>query len=435
MRTPLVQLCAVSEDQTSNSWEPLLEMLREGPACDNYPGLEPMNSFVCLPFKGKIQFVTANAISREGNKPCFVVMDQTETWLQNNGGVKLAATLRRNLGKTGGSSIESPNAFIPGQESVAETSANYYLTIREGKARDEGLLYDHREWPPDTDMLDRDSLMAGLEYAYGESAESQGGWVDLDRIIAEIWDPATDPQSSRQYYGNAITHASDSWLSQPEWAAIADPLKVVADKETIALGFDGSRHASTQVTDATALVGCRISDGHLFPIAVWEQPDNVRDWWAPTAEIDATVRDVFRRYNVAAFYADPAADWRSYVAGWEADFHDKLQVKVSAAHPIEWWMGGQNLSKTVRATAQFHSAVTHKEMTHDGSSTMTRHILNSRRRESRSGLVIAKDFPESPRKIDAAIAGILAWQARLDAIGRGVLVNETKRRSRAIRRF
>jgi hypothetical protein len=33
-----VQLAAVSEDQTKNSWTPLLEMLRDGPVVDNYPG-------------------------------------------------------------------------------------------------------------------------------------------------------------------------------------------------------------------------------------------------------------------------------------------------------------------------------------------------------------------------------------------------------------
>jgi hypothetical protein len=33
---------------------------------------------------------------------------------------------------------------------------------------------------------------------------------------------------------------------------------------------------------------------------------------------------------------------------------------------------------------------------------------------------IAKDHPDSPRKIDAAVAAVLAWQARLDAIAAGV---------------
>lgn len=435
VRTPLVQLAAVSEDQTANSWGPLLEMLREGPVLDNYPGLEPMNSFINLPDKGRIEFVTSASTSREGNRPVFCVLDQTETWLTNNGGVKLAATLRRNLGKTSGASIESPNAYVPGEGSVAEASANFHANILEGRTRDDGLLYDHREAPPDTDMSDRDALLRGLAIAYGESAEVNGGWVDLDRIVAEIWDPATDPQDARRYYLNAITHATDSWLSQPEWAAIADPLTVVADDEMIVLGFDGSRHRSDVVTDATALIGCRVSDGHVFPIQVWEQPDTVKDWWAPTTEIDATVRDAFKRWNVVALYADPAADWRSFVAGWEADFGDRLQVKVTTTHPCEWWMGGQNLTKTVRALEAFRSAVVHKELTHDGSSVLTRHVLNARRRQSRVGLTIAKDFPESPRKIDAAVAATLAWAARTDAVSKGVLAAQAKRRSRVIRRF
>lgn len=359
----------------------------------------------------------------------------TETWLSNNGGIKLAATLRRNLAKVGGTSIEAPNAYVPGEGSVAESSARFFMKIREGRAKNNGLLYDHREWPPDTDLTNRESLLHGLGIAYGESADVNGGWVDLERLVGEIWDPDTDPQDARRYYGNAITHAQDSWLSQPQWAAVADPLNIVADDEMIALGFDGSRRRAEDIADATALIGCRISDGHLFPIRVWEQPDNEIDWWAPTLEIDATVRDAFKRWNVVAFYADPAADWRSYVAGWEASFHDKLKVKSTHQHPIEWWMGGQNLSKTVQATLQFHSAVANRELTHDGSSVLTRHVLNARRRQTRAGIQIAKDFPTSPRKIDAAVAAILAWQARLDAIGKGVLVNETKKRSNRIRRY
>jgi hypothetical protein len=31
MLTPLVHIAAVSEEQTNNTWQPLLEMLREGP--------------------------------------------------------------------------------------------------------------------------------------------------------------------------------------------------------------------------------------------------------------------------------------------------------------------------------------------------------------------------------------------------------------------
>lgn len=421
VRTPLVQLAAVSEDQTKNSWTPLLEMLREGPVIDEYPGLEPMDTFVNLP-KGRMEPVTSAATSREGNKPVFAVLDQTEEWRPSNGGKRLAATIRRNAGKVGGSTVESPNAFVPGQESVAESSASYARALTEKRAAQEGLLYDHREAPPETDMADRESLVSGLTVAYGDSAEPAGGWVDLDRIAAEVWDPDTDPQDARRFYLNQITHATDSWLSQPEWSGCSDASKVIGDNDAVVLGFDGSRHRSRGVTDATALVGCRVSDGHMFLVECWEQPDGPagRDWWAPTVEIDAAVRDALQRWRVVGMYADPAADWRSFVAGWEADFGADLPVKATRQHPIEWWMGGRNAVKTARALEQFHSAIVHKEMSHDGGSVLTRHMLQARRRESTSGIQIAKDHPDSPRKIDAAVAATLAWQARLDAVAAGI---------------
>jgi hypothetical protein len=424
VRTPWVQLAAVSEDQTRNAWSPLLEMLREGPVMETW-GLEPLETFVNLP-RGRIEFVTSAATSREGNRPVFAVLDQTEEWKPSNGGVRLAATIRRNLGKTGGTSIESPNAYEPGAGSVAEDSAEFWKRIRDGRTKDEGLLYDHREAPPETDMADRDSLLAGLTYAYGDSAEVNGGWVDLDRIIAEVWDPATDPQDARRFYLNQITHASDAWLSQPEWAGCSHPETVVADREAITLGFDGSRKRARGVTDATALIGCRVSDGHLFELAIWEQPAGAtgEGWQVPTTEVDAAVAMAFDRYNVVGFFADPAL-WESYVAGWEAKYHKRLKVKSTRDHPIEWWMTGGRSGLVVRALEQFHSAVVDGELSHDGSFTLTRHVLNARRRPSRSGIQIAKEHPDSPRKIDAAVAAVLAWQARLAAVAAGAGADTT----------
>ncbi|NUK72107.1 terminase [Streptomyces lunaelactis] len=420
VRTPWLQLAAVSEDQTKNAWAPLLEMLREGPVMDDYPGIEPLDTFVVLP-QGRIEYVTSAATSREGNRPIWCVLDQTEEWRQSNGGVRLAATLRRNLGKTGGTSVESPNAYVPGAGSVAENSAEYFKGIREGRARDKGLLYDHREAPADTELGDRDSLMRGLAHAYGDSAVPAGGWVNLERIAAEIWDPDTDPQDARRFYLGQITHASDSWISQPEWAAVTKADAVLADKDTIVLGFDGSRRRSHAVTDATALVGCRVSDGHLFLLGCWEQPDGPqgRDWEVPTTEVLATVADAFKRYRVVGMYADPAK-WESHVATWEAKYGRRLKVKSSMAHPIEWWMTGGRSALIVRALEKFRSSVVDQELSHDGSSVLTRHILNARRRESRSGIQIMKEHPESPRKIDAAVAAVLAWQCRVDAVAKGL---------------
>jgi hypothetical protein len=413
LRTPLIQLAAVSEDQTANAYGPLLEMLREGPVMDSYR-VDPMETFVSLP-KGRIEFITSAARSREGNRPVFAALDQTEAWVPSNGGVNLAAVLRRNLGKVGGCSIETPNAFLPGENSVAEKSASYAADIIEGRVRDDGLLYDHREAPADTELADRDSLMRGLRFAYGDSAQDAGGWVDLERIVAEIYDPATDPQDARRFYLNQVTHASDSWVSSPEWqSCYAD--KVIADKDAIVLGFDGSRGRSRGKADATALVGCRVSDGHLFEIQVWEQPSGPqgRDWTPNAIEVDNMVRQSFTRWNVVGFYADPSG-WTEWTAKWEAAFGRKLRVKASQREPIALWPRGKN-TIAVDAIENLRQSIVSGECSHDGSSALTRHVLNARRRASRNGYLIYKAYPESPDKIDAAYAAAMAWRARTDAI-------------------
>ncbi len=415
---PKVQIVAVSEDQTVNTWEPLLEMATNGPVYDNYE-IDPMQTFVAVP-RGIIEAVTSSGTSREGFRPVFSALDQTESWVPSVGGPKLAATIRRNLAKVNGCSVETPNAFEPGAGSVAERSFAAVAKQNEGRTRiATGMLFDHREAPPDTDPTDEASLRAGLAYAYGDSADVAGGWVSLDRIVADYWDPDTDPQDARRFYLNQITHASDAWLSQPELGAITDATKVVADRDVVVLGFDGSRKRNYATTDATAIIGCRVSDGHLFEVGVWEQPTGPAGdkWEVPVAQVEAALHGAFARYRVVGLFADPAK-WESYVAQWEARYGRQLKVKASRDHPMHWWMNRP--TAVVSAVGQMHTAIVQGECTISGESALVRHLLNARRRTSRAGIQIAKAHPESADKIDAAYAAVLAWQARLAAIAAGV---------------
>lgn len=433
------QILGVSEDQTANTWDPLLDMIREGPLV-NEPGVEAMETFVNVP-RGKIEAVTSSATSREGFRPIFAVFDQTESWLPTNGGKKLAAAVRRNLTKTGGASVETPNSFRPGFDSVAEDSFKAWRLQQEGRLKNStGILFDHREAPADTDITERESMLVGLRQAYGcsanaacylaergDHAEHEPGWAELPRILADFWDPATDPADGRMYFLNQITSASDAWVTQPEWKACGperdQPERVVDKREPITLGFDGSRSRARGKADATALVGCTVRDGHVFQIRVWEQPDNVTEWEVPTAEVDAEVRDAFKRFNVVGFYADPAK-WESYVADWEAKYGPSLKVG-SSQHPVAWWMTGGRSGLISKAVGQFHTAIVQREMTHDGSSTLTRHVLNARRKVRGETVQIGKEHPDSPNKIDAAVAAVLAWQARLDALAKGIGATRT----------
>ena len=427
VRTPLVQFAAVNEEQTRNAFDPLLEMLRQGPVLDYYD-VDPMETFVALP-KGRIEYITAAATSKEGAKPVFAALDQTEGWIRSNGGVNLAAVLRRNAGKIGGTTIETPNAYRPGMGSVSEATAEYHASIKEGRAREEGLLYDHREAPADTDMADKDSLYKGLLHVYGDSAEDNGGWVDLGRIMQEIWDPATDPQDARQFYLNQVTHASDSWMSRPELMGAADSTVVVPDGERVVLGFDGSKGRSRGKADATALVGMSVDSKHLFTIKVWERSDaDPQDWSPNPAEVDAVVRETFQKFNVLGFYADPSG-WTGQIAQWEADFGRRLRVKASRDAPISAWPRGKD-TKVSEHVEKLRQALVMREITWDGGSALMRHILNARRRSTRTGYLLYKQFPDSPDKIDAAYAAVMAYKAYIDALSRGAAKRGFQRRKR-----
>ena len=434
VRTPIVQIAAVSETQTKNTWAPLLEML-DGPVLQAYPGLEPMDTMVNLP-RGKIEYIASSARSVKGNKPVFAVLDQTEEWVTSNGGLNLYEKMKNNAAKIGGTFVESPNAYIPGQGSVAEGSAAFWAAIQEGRAKDDGLHYDHREAPADTDMAKRESLIAGLRLTYGDSSGHPDGCVlhepacppghvDLDMLVATIWDPTSDPQESRADFLNQITHASDSWISSPEWGAVADATKNLADKDVVALGFDGSVR-----DDSTALVACRVEDGHLQLLGCWEKPNGPAGdaWQVDRVEVDAAVAAAFDRFTVVGFYADPAF-WADALDRWTQEFGRRLRVKATQYRPIEWWTNRPKYM--VEALQRFHGAVLGQQLSHDGGVTLTRHILNARRRVGRAGVTISKEFPSSPRKIDAAMAAVLAYECRGDAVAAGLARSRKKRSRRA----
>lgn len=441
VRTPLVHVAAVSEDQTNNTWQPMVEMLREdAPIHDTYRGIEPFDTVVNLR-RGKIEKRTSSGRTVKGAPTTFAVLDQTEEWVPSNGGPALAQKIRTNTAKNGGRTIESPNAYIPGENSVAEKSAQTATAAREGRTRlEQPILWDHRESPAETDMTDRDSLVHGLRVSYGDSSGHPDGCVlhdppcppghvDLDAQIAIIWDPATDVQTARSDYLNQITHASDSWVSQPEWSACMDLDKVIAPTDQVVLGFDGSRGRNRGKADATALVGCRISDGHFFEVKVWEQPDGPRgrDWTPNAIEVDAVVREQFDRYKVVGLYADPSG-WAEYTARWEAAFNRRLRVRATQQAPINVWPRGKD-ARVEEYVERLRLAIANGELTHDGSSALARHVLNARRRTTATGYRLYKAYPDSPDKIDAAYAAVMAWKARTDALAKGL---GRTRRGRAI---
>ena len=419
---PVIRCLATEEGQAGNTYDNVHYNLTEGPLANGLPRDAAGLTRIFLPGGGEIIPSTASNSSKDGGKETFVVFDETHLYTTREL-KRMYDTVRRNLAKRKAAepwSLETSTMYLPGEKSVAEETHDLAKLIREGKARMERLLFDHREADPDIDLTDEDQVRAGIKETYGPFAEV----MDVERILAEFYDPRNDPQDSRRYYFNQPTSSKDAFISSPEWMACSAS-KTVSKGDEITLGFDGSRKRTRGLTDATALIGCRVSDGHLFEIRIWEQPEGPagEGWEVPITEVDYEVRQAFENYKVVGMFADPAK-WESYVAQWEADFGKKLKVKSSQAHPIEWWMTGNRSYLVVRALEQFQNAVIDKELTHSGLA-LTRHVLNARRRLGRSGVSIAKEHPESPNKIDAAVAAVLAYQARLQALSKGEATKTT----------
>jgi hypothetical protein len=404
--SPWIQIAACSEDQTDNTFLQLVEMLRDSPAVTTR-GLDVgVTRIQFWNQPGRIEPVTSAAGSREGQPITFAVLDQTESWTRQNGGKALAAVLRRNAAPTGARTLETPNAFAPGEGSVAESTHEAVIAGRVA-----GVLYVAREAPPieieDRESIDRKKLHAALAYVYGDSAKQRGGWVDLERLVEEFFDSSNDLAELCRWYLNQIIAPAEALINLVTWAQLVDADGRLVQGDTIALGFDGS-----DTGDATALVACRWPDYLVVPLAIWERPDSVGEregWKVNRAEVDTVIRQTMETYRVVRGYFDPP-QWQTEIDGWSGEFGDAV---LRYPHASDQRIGP--------ACERFTTMVDERTLRHTGDPELLRHLANGRR---------ARCGPQrhgwwrparkvAGRPIDAASAAICAVHALADAVAKG----------------
>lgn len=398
--TPLIQITATSEEQTDNIYAALRPMIDKGPLHELIP--KTGEEFIRLPNDGRIDVVTSNARSRLGQRVTFVPQDETGIWTPSSGMVKVAETQRRGLAGMGGRAVETTNAWDPAEGSVAQ---------RTSESKSEDLFRDHALAPAALSYGNKVERRRIHRHVYGDSLVDRGGHVDLDSIEAEAAElMERDPEQAERFFGNRIVAGSGKWMEPAAWAACADPLQTVADREVITIGFDGA-----QYEDSTALIGCRVSDGHLFSLGVFPAEPEV-----DSDGVLAAVVQAFERYHVALVFPDPWGDWRSTIEGWALRWPGRVRE-----------FDTRHITKMCRALERFERDVRAGALTHDGDSTFSTHVLNAHKRSRGELYAITKDRKHSPHKIDAAVAATLAYAARTQAIEEG-LDKPVKRRTIAV---
>lgn len=408
--TPLIQLLAVAEDQVQNVYRPLQSMAKNGPLADL---MRVGEEFIRLPNEGQIDVVTSKATTRLGAPIIFCLQDESGLYTKSNGVLATAETMRRGAAGMGGRSIETTNAPDQSLDSTA------MRTIEAAETQADIYRY-HREPPQELgSYLDKKCRRKIHAFAYHGSPH-----VNLDSIEAEAAEIIIkDPGQAERFFGNRIVAGSGKWTTEEAWTArkALEPI-TVKKGEQIALGFDGSAGSGSRrrKADATVLVGSRLSDGHKFEVASWEQPDELDatdGWEVPRAEVHAKLDWAFKFYDVVLFGFDPPY-WRSEGATWVEKYGEDRVVEFPTKNDQLMSAALERLSTWLRTGSE----------THDGSDVLTRHVLNAVKvtREFRDDIgerklltLVSKVSKDSDLKIDGLISLAIAEDMRARAIAAG----------------
>ena len=398
----VVQVAAVSLDQTTNTR-------------DLYPDMIPQRTREAFNMdvqreiiyadggRKKLTMISASFRSAEGKRPTFAILNETHHWVPTQGGKHLYETITNNAAKVKGRILCITNAYEPSEQSVAQDIREAQEKVWAGLEEPSGWLYDSLEAHPDA-PLDPAWTPYILETIRGDAV-----WLDVETIMEEILDGSKVASRKRRMWFNQIVATEDGIYSPGEWDAIkregcAGTKADLQPGDSITLGFDGG-----STDDATALVAIRISDRVVGPLAIWEKPQGMSDWEINRWHVDSEVNEAFANYDVQAFFADKAL-WESYIDKWRDLYGDRLLVKAGAGHSIVLDMRG-NKQLIAAGHESYMSHVLDKKVWHNGDRRLRIHALNAVRHHNGHGIVPFKESPESPKKIDAYVASLLAFMA------------------------
>ena len=201
---------------------------------------------------------------------------------------------------------------------------------------------------------------------------------------------------------NQWVSSAQAWLPAGSWEQCAAAAREIPPGAPVVLGFDGSKNG-----DNTGIVVATCEGvPHVAVAGLWERPADTPGWEVPRGEVKAMLRECCRRWDVKEIAYDP------YL--W-LDAFDELEAEGLPV--VEF---PQFNSAMIPATQRFYELVTTAGLTHSGDPRLARHLANAVMKTDSRGSRIVKDSPHSPRKIDLAVAAVMAveraswWAAQVD---------------------
>lgn len=407
MRDPYIPMLAYTEEQSEElAYSALLVMLSEGPHPEAFDfGKERIMRKTA---DGKAAALATAPDARDGARTTFELFDETHRLVLPNQR-EAHRTMLANLPKRKAAdawALEVTTAPMPGEGSVAENTMDYARQVADGAKADARLFFFHRQATEGRPLTNREEIRAAVLEASGPIAE----WSDIEGIVEQWDDPSADRSYLARVWLNQLIRHADRAFDAEKWKLLARPKFVVAPKARITLGFDGSR-----TNDWTALIATELVTGHQWPIGIWNPLSYGGE--IPAHEVEVAVDEAFSTYSVIRMYADPPY-WKDEIANWQGRYGDDI---IRAWHTWRTRPMGA-------AVINYSAAIASAAVSHTGDPVFAssigncfRRLVNDRDDKGERLWTVTKERPDSPHKIDAAVAAILSWEARNDAIAAGAL--------------
>ena len=331
--------------------------------------------------------MSAEAYSKEGLSPTLVIFDELHAQPNRElfDVMSLAMGARGNIASLLAITTAGVRSDSTGRDSIAYTLYQYGQKIIRGEEDDPS--YFQAWWESEGDYRAEDTWERANP-GYGDINDIE----DFRSAVRRT--PEAEFKTKRL---NLFVSSATSWLPDGAWEQCEGEVVPTPDDE-IVLGFDGSFSG-----DASAVVGAIIPKSEddpvkVFMVKTWEKDLAIHDadWRVDIADVEQTIMDFCQKHpKVREIACDPFRWQRS------------MEILEQAGLPIVEWPS-TSPRRMVPACAKFYDAVVEKRIIHDGDPVLTRHLDNAVTKIDNLGPRIVKDKKSSPRKIDAAVAAILA---------------------------
>lgn len=331
--------------------------------------------------------LSAEAFSKEGLNPHFVLFDELHAQPNRElfDVMSLAMGARGKLASLVAITTAGVKTDSTGRDSIAYALYNYGKKVASGEIDDPTFFMSWWEAPEDLDFRS--------EEAWEIANPGYGDLTSVDDFRSAV--RRTPEAEFRTKRLNSFVSSAISWLPSGAWEAQKRKIAVSPDDE-IVLGFDGSFSG-----DASVIVGAVIPKEDepvkVFLVKAWEkQEEDDDDWRVDIADVENTIIEFCKTHrNVREIACDPFRWQRS------------MEVLQGYGLPIVEWPS-TSARRMVPACAKFYDAVMEGTLIHDGDPLLARHIENAVTKIDALGPRIVKEKRNSPRKIDAAVAAVLA---------------------------